>query len=407
MAPGDDEVASATAGDETEVLDAWRDFCRRLEATGERVLGNDFPGAPEERVAAIEHLAGQALCWTGWSVFHADPRRPRFQRQNDPITPWGGPNADNVYRHARVDAARRYRVRGRMRSCEDFMLAVRMGFMHQPRWGTVFEVAAHDLGIGRGDEFELVVGGAEPEDADGRWIPLPEGAAMVSFREYYFDWDADEPATMTIECLDDDVDVPAPRRGAAELAVRLAEAASGVEHSVEYWNRYLDEHRSENVDNAFAPPMKVTKGLAAARYGFLFWDLDDDEVLLVESDVPAAAYWSFMVYDLGTYELVDPLDRPTSLNHTQAVVDPDGRVRVVLAPTDPGAPNWLDTGGRRCGQLTFRWFWSDGDPAPSARVVARDALFDALPAGTARVDPDARRAVQRARREHLAWRFRT
>ena len=385
-------------------LEAWRDLCRRLERMGERCFADDFPGSGTERVAAIEHLAGQMLCWTEWSVFHADARRPRFQRQNDLITPWGGPNADNVYRHARVDASRRYVIRGHMHSCEDFMLAVRMGFMHEPRWGTAFEVSARDLGIGRDDEFELVVGGADP---GGTWVPLPEGAAMVSFREYYFDWSAAEPATITIECLDADVDAPAARLAGVDLAARLADAASGVEHSVEHWNRYLHDHRAENADNEFAAPMKVAKGLAAARYAFCFFDLADDEVLLVESDVPSARYWSFMLYDLGTYELVDPLERPTSLNQAQADIDADGRVRVVLAPEDPGTANWLDTGGRRRGQLTFRWFWSDGDPEPSARVLGRDALRDALPAEHARVDPVARRVEQQARRDHLAWRFRT
>jgi hypothetical protein len=397
-------VAVEQGGDEGAALDAWRDFCRRLERMGERVFGADFPGAPEERVAALEHLAGQVLCWTGWSVFHADPRRPRFQRQNDLITPWGGPNADNVYRHARVDASRRYRIRGRMRSCEDFMLAVRMGFMHEPRWGTVFEVSGHELGIGRGDEFELMVGGADP---GGRRIPLPDGAAMVSFREYYFDWATDEPAVMTIECIDDDVDVPAPRLDAPSLAARLADAASGVEHSVEFWNRYLRDHRGGGADNVFQAPMRVAKGLAAARYGFCFWDLGHDDVLVVESDVPRARYWGFQCYDLGTYELVDPVDRPTSLDHEQAVVDADGRVRVVVAHDDPGVPNWLDTGGRRLGQLTFRWFWSEGDPSVSARVVPRDTVRDVLPADTGSIDPETRRAQQRDRRAHLAWRFRT
>ena len=81
-------------------------------------------------------------------MFHADPRRPSFQRQNDLITQWGGPNADNVYRHARVEPGRRYRIRGRMHSCEEFILAVRAGFMHLPTWGTLFEITATDLGIG-------------------------------------------------------------------------------------------------------------------------------------------------------------------------------------------------------------------------------------------------------------------
>ena len=37
-----------------------------------------------------------------WSLAHQDPRAPMFQRQNDLVLQWGGPNADNIYRHARV-----------------------------------------------------------------------------------------------------------------------------------------------------------------------------------------------------------------------------------------------------------------------------------------------------------------
>jgi hypothetical protein len=403
--PARPSLPGVTDETSTEALDAWRQFCRRLEAVGERIYSDDFPADPDDRVSAMEHLAGQVLCWTGWSVFHTDPRRPRFQRQNDLITPWGGPNADNVYRHTRVDAARTYRIRGRMHGCEDFMLAVRAGFMHQPKWGTLFQIAGSDLGIGRGDEFELTVGGTDP--GTGHFIPLPEDAAMVSFREYYFDWSADEPAVMTIECLDDDVDAPGPRLDAASLAARLADAASGLEHSVEYWNTYLQDHRAAGHDNTFAPTLSFAKGLAIARYGECFWDLADDEALLVETDVPPARYWGLQCYDTATFDLVDPIDRRTSLNHRQVVVDPDGRVRIVLAASDPGAANWLDTGGRRNGLLTFRWFWSEYDPTPTTRVVPLAALRDALPVDSVLVDPATRRAQQAARRAHHGWRFRT
>ena len=390
---------------DVDALEAWRRYCRRLEALGERYFADDCSADPADRADALEHLAGQVLCWTGWSVFHADPRRPRFQRQNDPITAWGGPNAENVYRHARVDAGRRYVVRGRMHSCEDFMLAVRLGFMHEPRWGTVFQVAGSDLDIGRGDEFELFVGGDDP--GTGRWVPLPDGAAMVTFREYYFDWAVDEPMAMTIECIDDDADEPGERLTPADVAVRLDAAATGIEHSVEYWIGYMNDHRAAGVDNEFAPPMSVAKGLEVARYAFCFWNLAEDEYLLVESDVPPARYWSFHCYDMGRYHLVDPLDRQSSLDHTQVAVDGDGRLRLVCSARDPGVANWLDTGGRPVGNLTLRWFWYEGDPAITTRVVTRDELDAVLPGDTARVDAAARREALALRRAHLGWRFRT
>ena len=140
-----------------------------------------------DRAEGFAHLADQVTMFLGWAVRHADPYHPHFQRHNDLSGQWGGPNLDNVYKHARIDPSARYRITGAMHSCEDFILAVRVGFMHMPDWGTLAEVSASDLGIGPGDEFELFLGG---EPRDGRWIDLPDGASMVSIREYYVDWQA-------------------------------------------------------------------------------------------------------------------------------------------------------------------------------------------------------------------------
>ncbi len=391
--------------DSTEELGAaWRDWCDRLAALGDAVVTPPFPEAATDRADALVHLAEQVLCWTGWSMFHADPRRPRFQRQNDLITQWGGPNADNVYRHTRVDPARRYRITGRMHSCDEFILAIRRGFMHEPQWGTVHEVSATDLGIGRGDDFEIVLGG--PDRGPG-WVPLPDGAVMASFREYYYDWAEAEPAVMVVECLDDDADPPAPRLSPTDVTARLARAADGIAHSVQHWNDYLREHRARGTDNVLAPPMAVAQGLDAARYAFCFWDLAPDEAVVVETTVPAARYWSIQAYELGTYELVDITEHQSSLNHRQVHVDPDGMVRIVASRRDPGVANWLDLGDRPTGLATLRWFWSDGDPAYTSRTVGLHDLPAALPAGTVRVDPATRAATLAARRRHLAWRFRT
>ena len=107
---------------------AWRDFCRRMEALGERLLAPEFPQAPADRVEGIAHLAEQVSCWLGWSFGHGDPRAPFFHRSNDLVTQWGGPNQDNTYHHARIDPAFRYRIRGKMHSCHDFVLTLRAGF---------------------------------------------------------------------------------------------------------------------------------------------------------------------------------------------------------------------------------------------------------------------------------------
>lgn len=350
----------------------------------------------------LEHLLDQATLWISWSVLHADPSRPAFHRHNDLVSQWGGPNADNVYRHARIDPAKRYVVRGRMHSCEEFILAIRAGFMHNETWGTLATITASDLGIGAGDEFEFVLGEGGSAEANG--IAIPDGAIMASIREYYFDWAAEEPATFTIECLDPEpVELPS-------LDERLHAAVDQVSDSLRYWVDYMDANRADRGDNSFASTVALTaKGLKAARYEFCFWDLAPGEALVIETDEPAARYWAAQLYMMRTFELVDPFGAISSRNHTQVTPSDDGRVRFVVAGEDPGVPNWLDTTGRRNGLCTIRWFWptSDDAPAMDVRVVPVADVLDHLPPTTGTVTADERAAELAGRQAHLRWRFRT
>lgn len=372
----------------------------RIHALARDMVGPEFPDAAEEQ---IEHLLEQVTRFVEWEVFHADPARPAFHRHNDLVNQWGGPNADNVYRHARIDPDGRYRITGRMHSCDQWLLAIRKGFMHNEVWGTVNQIAASDLGIGPGDEFVLTVGGSGTGD---RHLEIPDGAIMVSIREYYYEWTADEPATIVIENLDDPGPTHAPT--AAELEARLDRAFLQIDDSIRYWNRYMIENRDERQPNVFAGGQAVAKGLAAARYAFNFWDLAPDESIFVEADVPRADYWALQLYRMGTFELTDPWGRVCSRNQAQSVLSADGRLRFVIGGVDVGAANWLDTGGRATGLCTFRWFWPHDDEQPDieSQVVKNADLEAVMGEATPRTTPEDRAAEIAARRAHLAWRFR-
>lgn len=381
-------------------IEAWHRVCDRLRALGDRIVAEPFGTADAAVLEGFEHLVDQTVLWLSWETLHADPARPFFHRHNDLVSQWGGPNADNTYIHCRIEPNRRYVVRGRMHSCEEFILAVRAGFMHRPVWGTLAQLNASDLGIGPGDDFELHFGGDHPDAID-----LPDGAVMLSVREYYFDWKAEEPATFTIECLDPEPGVPVDE---AALERRLDESLNEMEESIEYWNQYLIENRADRTDNSFtANTVKVGKGLAVARYEFCFWDLGEGDALVIEFDEPDARYWAVQLYTMHTFELVDPFGAITSRNHTQTVISEDRRIRIVLAASDPGVANWLDTTGRRNGLCTLRWFWPNSDASPelSTRLTSVADVGAEL-AGEKLVTAEERAGELAARQAHQRWRFR-
>ena len=374
-----------------QAIQAWKELCARLDRLGTEVLGEEYGNA--EPLEMLQHLADQTANWISWFVFHADPTRPAWHRQQDLVGRYGGPNADNSYRHTRLDPSLRYRIVGKMHGCDDWLMTLRTAFMFQSGT-TLADITASDLGFGPGDDFEILLGGP-----DG--IPIPEGVIMATVREYYVDWQPREPATFTIECLD----APELSQPLADeaLAEQLRTAQLAIDHSVVYWNRYLEDVRDAGEPNRFQPSHRGAKGLNLAQYLFLPWDLGPEESLVIETDIPAARYWSLQLYPLGTFEHLDLHDRVTSLNHSQLTLEEDGRLRAVVGGVDPGWPNWLDTGGRRRGHLIYRWFWpADADaepPSPTTRVVPASEL-------SGPVTPEERRATMEARRRHLAWRFR-
>jgi hypothetical protein len=62
--------------------------------------------------------------------------------------------------------------------------------------------------------------------------------------------------------------------------------------------------------------------------------------------------------------------RRISLNRTQTTLESDGSFKIVLAASDPGVPNWLDSEGRPSGSVFWRFLLPEGEIAPlRTRVV--------------------------------------
>jgi hypothetical protein len=90
---------------------------------------------------------------------------------------------------------------------------------------------------------------------------------------------------------------------------------------------------------------------------------------------------------------------------TQAFVDDDGSVRIVVAATDPGVPNWIDTEGRTEGMLVYRSIGTRTRPVPSAAVVPASEVRAHLPASHPSVDASKRREQLVRRRAAVLARY--
>jgi hypothetical protein len=378
---------------------AWSRWTESLAALSTRLTTDDFPTDDLGRAEGIRHLARQSSLALQGELEHADPRHPKLHRYELPWSQWGAPNPDNVYLRCAIDPGATYVLRGDVTGVHEALFSLVEGDMHLDEPGVFAEVALTDLPTHADGRLELVVG---PGGAGPDHLPTSPDARMLLIRQYLWDWETDPVAPFTIERLDT-AGIPAPRPTPADVATALDRATRWVEQSIDYWAAYVAASRDLLEHNTFTPPNTPSGGAPSIAYGGGCFDLGPDEVLLIEHDEPDAHYWNWSVHQLHWFDSGAWDERPMSCNGHQAHVDRDGRVRIVVAHDDPGAPNWLDTEGKPIGMCVYRYVGARTKPVPTARVVARSQLRAELPDGHPIVTADQRR-VQLAARTRAAQR---
>ena len=126
------------------------------------------------------------------------------------------------------------------------------------------------------------------------------------------------------------------------------------------------------VPNVFPPPGKPGDlGLAAfdAAYAMAPFLIGPDEALVIRARWPQCRYGNVCLWNRHLQTL-DYANRSISLNRAQTVADADGRFTAVIAHSDPGVPNWLDSEGRPFGIAYWRFMLPEGHiETPQAEVV--------------------------------------
>jgi len=377
---------------------AWRDFCDRLKAAGEGILAEGFPSTPRDRAEGFRWLTRLVVFATRMELEAGDPQFPQFVRYETPDNQWGGPNPDNVYYRATVDPDTSYRVWADVRGVRQAIFSLHEGDMQLGEYGVYGETSLDALEVGRDGRLEIVL---SPQTQAGNWIEMHPKARLFGIRVYASDWDKDAAPTFHIEQIGAE-GVPPPSLEAASVARALDRAARWVEQTSGYWNAYTQAGWQRATPNVATAPSPAKGGADNILYGSCFWELGEDEALLLESEVPDAQYWGFSLHTLGWLESGDFANRQTSLSGHQLHVDRDGRIRIVLAQRDPCVPNWIDTEARPRGLLVYRWVWARNNPVPTSRVVPLASLRDTLPDDHPLVDATQRRQ-QLARRREAAW----
>jgi len=388
------------AGDDEALLSgtALEDMVEGLRRAAALVATAPAPSSPVDRAAGYRHL----LVLLGLAVDEAlrpsNPYDPFFAPANvDAVLKWGMDCPDAAYTGTALRGDAIYRVRGRRGT------ARYLGFQVMSGIESSVNVVAEDLEIAPDGSFEIVL---SAQEHPGNWMALSPQTSSLVVRQFFYDWDSEEPARLDIECLEPGPSWPDPEPlSPAGVGRQLTAIGRFLEASIAFWLDVEDGGRAQGI-NVFRQPAALTSMGAAAENVSVWgsWELAEDQALVIEVTPPQALYWSV---SLGNHwwETIDYANRQSSLNGHQASIDDDGAFRAVVAHSDPGVANWLDTAGHRLGPVIFRWLRAQDAPVPRTRVVALSDLTATLPVGTARVDAAQRRAVIARRRAAVRRRF--
>lgn len=419
---------------------AWNDLIDRLNQAREAIDSPDLHAPPVTERGLSEGYR-YLLGFTFGAIeraFCEDPDFPYFRRAIQPVDKATIDNADALYLSASINGDNSYRVRGRLvapKAPQYLIFEAHTAYAGDS--GSLAELSpteraitgsldSTDLVVADDGKFEILIAPQRPVDYTGNFIASREETKVARFlivRMLFGDWENEASPDLQIVRIGQAGAHPPPIDpvGAATKMRRVGEI---VANQMKFWNEFydvvLEAHGDRNGDgrtfmphNGLNEPARANLATGGGQctnvYSGGMFDLGPDDALLIEVDVPVQP--SYTGFHLGNLwgESLDYANHVTSLNGFQVQPDSDGMTRYVVAHTDPGVPNWLDTTGHQRGFMTVRWTYPESpDELPKVNV-SKLPLTDVrhhLPASTRVVSPDDRKEQIRIRQDHVQRRYR-
>lgn len=334
-----------------------------LEKAGELVTG---PSGETEGLDGIEgyrHILRLLSFATDFYLEFEDRQRPRFFRVATPTRKQFGDNPDVIYDSAKLDGTQSYRLYGTRGTVEYLAFCV---YRRSRSQRILANLSDRDFEIRPDGSFEIIL---SPDKHSGNWIKLDSAVDEIVARQYFLDQKTEIAATYQIEMLGTPGKVePLSETSLSKSIHSISQFLPGaVSRTVGFvaeikknTNRFLNADEIANVD-LFSPTPDN-------KYTASWYEIKPEEALIVEVKPPRSRYWSVMLFNKW-FESLDYLNHQVTINRSQALLEPDGMFRVVVANQDPNAPNWLDTAGHLSGMVFFRWLQSEDSPVPTCRLV--------------------------------------
>ena len=276
-------------------------------------------------------------------------------------------NPDNHYQNAAISGQYEYRISGNRGTVHYLGFGTQKGNYGQgggmPLTGYV---QASEIQIEPDGRFELLLSCSKPPK--GNWLPMEPETSIVIVRQTFADRATERIAQLKIERIGGDGRPSPVTPESIDAGLNTASTlVAGASLLFAKWARDFQQHVnqlprfSQEVSNAAGGDPNIA-------YYHSYWTLAPDEALVIEAHPPQCDAWNFQL-DNHWLESLDYRYYTIHVNQFTARYRADGSVRVVVAHSDPGVPNWINTVGHECGVMSWRWIRASAHPDLRTRVV--------------------------------------
>ncbi len=335
-------------------------------------------------------------------------------------------NPDTIYRFIPVNKTSEYVLTGRL--YEGIPADTTFSVLEGTSGTTSRILTLDDLDVSPDGSFVITVSGAAATPGQRNHLQLTSSSTLIAARNTLGDWAVEEPMELEVQRVSGPPNSLFAQLGGfvllgslvndnpllASLAslippLAIAEApivrgsltallmiVRGANQEAKYMALATTDPEGQlRPPNVMTPPASNAEFLANQLQSNGYFQLADDEALILTIDPASAGFFTVPVYDDWTIT-GDYWNEQTSLNNYQSVANLDGTYTMVVSPTDPLVRNWVSTGGLNQGIISMRFQNLDPDsldtPTVKSQVVKVADLADYLPAGTVLVTPEQRAA---------------
>lgn len=332
---------------------AWSEFCDHLKTAGAALV---FPGAPTDafqQAEGVRYLTRLTRAALEAYVEYGDTEFPELRRMVHETVKLGADNPDNYYLNAQISGAYDYRITGKRNNIDYIGFFTQNGVYGQPGGMAPCGVLENkELKVDEDGNFTIILSKTR---SGMNWLKIEDTTSLLIVRQTFLDRKNEVPALLQIENLNgkkfpNPVTPEKIDKGLDTAALFIAGAPLLFSKWANGFKKQVNKLPQFNPDISNA-----AGGDANIIYYHSYWNLKDDEALVIKFMPPDCDTWNFQLNNYWM-ESLDYRYFPVCINKHSAVTEQDESVRIIVSKTNQNFTNWIDTCNHKEGTMCFRWY---------------------------------------------------